>query len=140
MNIGLPIGALNLFRISSFGFRISVGLALLVCTPFFCHAESFETAFESANKLYGQGKFAEAASAYEQILKSGRASTAVYFNLGNAFLRPVRSAARFARIARREAWLLAIRTCSPTSSLPGTRCKDLPSPSVHGNGGSANSA
>jgi tetratricopeptide (TPR) repeat protein len=88
----LFIGALNLFRISSFGFRISysklsIGVALAGCIPFFCRGEAIEPAFDSANKLYGQGKFTEAASAYEQILKSGRASTAVYFNLGNAFFK-----------------------------------------------------
>ncbi len=40
--------------------------------------------FDSANKLYDAGKFAEAAAGYESVLRSGRASLAVYFNLGNA--------------------------------------------------------
>jgi tetratricopeptide (TPR) repeat protein len=40
--------------------------------------------FDAANKLYEQGKFAEAAVAYEKIRQSGVASPALYFNLGNA--------------------------------------------------------
>jgi tetratricopeptide (TPR) repeat protein len=44
-------------------------------------------AFDTANKLYEQGKFSEAAAAYQRLLSSGQASTAVYFNLGNAFFK-----------------------------------------------------
>jgi len=43
--------------------------------------------FEAANKLYEQGKFAEAAVAYEAIRQSGVASPALYFNLGNALFK-----------------------------------------------------
>src|SRR5689334_21968587 len=44
-------------------------------------------AFDSANKLYEQGKFTEAASAYEKMVQTGQASAAVYYNLGNAFFK-----------------------------------------------------
>jgi tetratricopeptide (TPR) repeat protein len=44
-------------------------------------------AFDSANKLYEEGKFAEAASAYDTLAKSGQYSAALYFNLGNAFFK-----------------------------------------------------
>lgn len=47
-------------------------------------AEDLAARFESANRLYEQGRFAEAAAAYEAILSAGRASAALYFNLGNA--------------------------------------------------------
>jgi tetratricopeptide (TPR) repeat protein len=40
--------------------------------------------FEAANRLYEEKRFPEAVAAYEAILASGRASTALYFNLGNA--------------------------------------------------------
>lgn len=40
--------------------------------------------FEAANKLFEQGKFADAAAAYERMLTNGPASSAVHFNLGNA--------------------------------------------------------
>ena len=45
------------------------------------------TSFEQANTLYEQGKFQEAAAVYEGVIKSGRASSAVFFNLGNAYFK-----------------------------------------------------
>jgi tetratricopeptide (TPR) repeat protein len=47
-------------------------------------AEDAARLFDTANKLYEERKFSEAAAAYEKILTSGAASAAVYFNLGNA--------------------------------------------------------
>ncbi len=41
-------------------------------------------AFDTANKLYEQGKFAEAAAAYERLLQGGPSSPALFFNWGNA--------------------------------------------------------
>jgi tetratricopeptide (TPR) repeat protein len=43
--------------------------------------------FNSANSLYQAGKFGEAATAYEDILKTGIESKALYFNLGNAYYK-----------------------------------------------------
>ena len=43
--------------------------------------------FDSANKLYEEGKFTDAASAYEKLARSGETSAALYFNLGNAFFK-----------------------------------------------------
>jgi tetratricopeptide (TPR) repeat protein len=43
--------------------------------------------FDAANNLYGQGKFSQAAEAYEKMLRSGQVSAAVYFNLGNAWFK-----------------------------------------------------
>lgn len=40
--------------------------------------------FSAANKLYAEGQFAEAATAYEKILQSGEQSPALLFNAGNA--------------------------------------------------------
>ena len=40
--------------------------------------------FSAANKLYAQGKFSEAAAAYEKILGTGAQSTAMLFNDANA--------------------------------------------------------
>jgi tetratricopeptide (TPR) repeat protein len=48
---------------------------------------SIDAQFEVANKLYAQNKFAEAATAYEQIVAAGSASPALYFNLGNAHFK-----------------------------------------------------
>lgn len=44
-------------------------------------------AFEQANKLYEQGKFKEAAGAYEALIARGVESPAIYFNLGNAWYK-----------------------------------------------------
>jgi tetratricopeptide (TPR) repeat protein len=43
--------------------------------------------FENANKLYEHGKFAEAAALYTNLVQSGQVSSALYFNLGNAFFK-----------------------------------------------------
>jgi tetratricopeptide (TPR) repeat protein len=47
-------------------------------------AAGLSTEFNAANKLYAEGKFAEAATAYENILQSRAVSPALYFNYGNA--------------------------------------------------------
>lgn len=61
-------------------------LALLVLgVP--AHAAVSTEAFDAANKLYDAGNFPDAAGAYEKLLQSGQASSAIYFNLGNAFFR-----------------------------------------------------
>jgi tetratricopeptide (TPR) repeat protein len=43
--------------------------------------------FEAANKLYYEGKFNEAAGAYEKLLQATPRSAVLYFNLGNAFFK-----------------------------------------------------
>lgn len=60
---------------------------LLALAPACSRAELSASAFESANKLYEEGKFAEAASAYEKLLQSGQTSAALCFNLGNALFK-----------------------------------------------------
>lgn len=42
------------------------------------------TSFEQANQRYEEGKYAEAAAAYEALLARGAASANLHFNLGNA--------------------------------------------------------
>jgi tetratricopeptide (TPR) repeat protein len=43
--------------------------------------------FDAANKAYEQGKYADATAAYEKIQRAGASSPALYFNLGNAYLK-----------------------------------------------------
>jgi tetratricopeptide (TPR) repeat protein len=50
-------------------------------------ADELAGAFDAANRLYEQGKFAEAVSAYEKMVQSDSVSPALYFNLGNAFYK-----------------------------------------------------
>jgi tetratricopeptide (TPR) repeat protein len=52
-----------------------------------CAATERPSLFEEANRLYEQGKYPEAASHYESIVKAGRNSAGVYFNLGNAYFK-----------------------------------------------------
>src|SRR5881396_2723410 len=62
-------------------------ILLLLCAWSVPRAEDVPTAFDQANQLYEEGKFAEAATAYEKMLRPGQASPALYFNLGNAFFK-----------------------------------------------------
>ncbi len=50
-------------------------------------AADVTAAFDQANKLYEQGKFTEAAAAYEKLTQDGQVSATVYFNLGNAWFK-----------------------------------------------------
>lgn len=55
-----------------------------VLWPLAARPEAMSADFEAANKLYEEGKYAEAAASYEKLLQGGRVSAALYFNLGNA--------------------------------------------------------
>ncbi len=46
-----------------------------------------QTAFDKANEQYRKGDFANAVETYESILKSGKESAELYFNLGNAYYK-----------------------------------------------------
>lgn len=59
-------------------------LALIGAAP---GADLLTTAFDQANKLYEERKFAEAAAAYEKLIQSGYGSATLYYNLGNAFFK-----------------------------------------------------
>src|SRR5579871_2570851 len=50
-------------------------------------ATDITSGFVSANKLYEEGKFSDAASAYETLIQGGTVSSALYFNLGNAYFK-----------------------------------------------------
>jgi tetratricopeptide (TPR) repeat protein len=59
-------------------------LTLLLCL---CFHPARAAVFEDANRLYEQGKFAEAIPLYQNLLKSGHHSPGVLFNLGNAHFK-----------------------------------------------------
>lgn len=84
----------ELWRHSGFGFPISFrfrvsafGLICMLLITASSFAADTGSRFDAANKLYEQGKFSEAAAAYEQVVQSGMVSPALYFNLGNAFFK-----------------------------------------------------
>jgi uncharacterized protein YgiM (DUF1202 family) len=60
----------------------SILLALVFVGNLF--AADATTDFFAANKLYAQGKFSDAATAYEKMLQTGTRSSALLFNCGNA--------------------------------------------------------
>jgi tetratricopeptide (TPR) repeat protein len=43
--------------------------------------------FDQANRMYEQGKFAEAAAAYQRVISLGHTSPTIYYNLGNAWFK-----------------------------------------------------
>jgi len=66
----------------------SVGvLVALLVGAFGARAETVSDTFLQANKLYEEGKFSQAASMYEGLLREGHISPAIYFNAGNAWFK-----------------------------------------------------
>ena len=64
-----------------------LALVVVALLPLCAQAALPTAVFDAANKLYEEGKFAEAASAYEKLAESGQVSAALYFNLGNAYFK-----------------------------------------------------
>ena len=63
--------------------RLWVLIGTLICAGRISAAD-IAADFTAANKLYAEGKFAAAATAYEALLATGAASPALLFNAGNA--------------------------------------------------------
>ena len=78
-------------------------------------------AFDGANKHYEQGKFTEAACAYEQLLPSAPRSETLWFNLGNAWFKAGQIGRAIA--AYRQAEQLAPRDPAVRFNLQFTRKK-----------------
>jgi len=88
-NVGQCVSPARFMRLS---LRVRQAVPLLVAVlialfPAHSRAAVSAAAFESANKLYEEGKFTDAASAYAKLAQSGETSAALYFNLGNAFFK-----------------------------------------------------
>ena len=58
----------------------------------FATANNLKEQLKEANTQYEAGKYAEAAVLYEDILENNYESTAVYFNLGNAYYQQQKTA------------------------------------------------
>ena len=74
-------------HLSIFRFAGVLGVLLALLSANLLGAVEPLAHFEQANRLYEQGKFAEAASLYESMAKAGRHSAALFFNLGNAYFK-----------------------------------------------------
>ncbi|MBM4166864.1 MAG: tetratricopeptide repeat protein [Ignavibacteria bacterium] len=68
--------------------NVKCKILFLLLAPFsLLHAQTSEDFFQKGNELYRQGKFAEAISFYEKVLKKNEESGELYFNLGNAYYK-----------------------------------------------------
>jgi tetratricopeptide (TPR) repeat protein len=74
------------FQFLLFSWARLVALAIFVFAKT-VFAADLSPEFDSANKLYEQGKFSDAAAGYEKIVQSRSVSSALYFNLGNAYFK-----------------------------------------------------
>ena len=81
-------------------------LALLIASTS-VHAADLAGAFDTANKMYEQRKFQEAAAKYEELTRTGAAGPIMFFNLGNAWYKAGQLGRAIA--AYREAQRLAPR-------------------------------
>jgi tetratricopeptide (TPR) repeat protein len=91
-------------------------------------AADISTEFNAANKLYAEGKFADAATSYEKILQSKTVSPALYFNYGNAEFK----SGNFGRAIAtyRQAALLTPRDAEVRANLEFAR-NQVQGPTLH---------
>ncbi len=98
--------------------NLFAGLLLLVLgAPLF--AADLPADFSAANKLYAEGRFADAAAAYENILQAGGLSPSLLFNAGNAEFKSGHLGRAIA--AYRQAALLAPRDAELRANLAFVR-------------------
>jgi hypothetical protein len=62
-------------------------LMALMFFPFWLHADSPQDLFKRGNALYAEGKFAEAATAYQSAHDQGLHHWALFYNLGDAYYK-----------------------------------------------------
>ena len=86
--------------------------------------------FGAANKLYAEGRFADAAGAYETMIQSGVVSPALYFNHGNAEFKAGNLGQAIA--AYRRAAQLAPRDAEVRANLEFVRSQ-VQGPTLHEN-------
>lgn len=67
--------------------KMPVAILLTLLALLLNAAADVRADFNTANNLYAQGKFSEAAEAYEAIIAAGPGNTALYFNLGSAYFK-----------------------------------------------------
>ena len=74
--------------------------------------------FIQANRLYEEGKFAQSAAGYEKIIQAGSVSSALYFNLGNAWLKAGQFGKAILSYRQAEAIAPRPRTSGPICKSP----------------------
>ena len=88
---------------------------------FAARANDFTKSFDAANQLYVEGRFADAAAAYEGMLQTGNISEAILFNRGNALFREGKTGLAIA--SYREAQVLAPRDRDLRANLQFARTR-----------------
>ena len=68
-------------------YRQGVALGFILAAFQAVAGAASSASFDAANKLYEQGKFTEAAAAYQGLVQSGQVSAPLYYNLGNAWFK-----------------------------------------------------
>jgi len=77
--------------------------SILALTTFQLHGSAqLDADFQQANKLYEQGKFREAAAAYQALVDRRIESPAIYYNLGNAWYKADQNGRAMAAYLRAE--------------------------------------
>jgi tetratricopeptide (TPR) repeat protein len=96
-------------------------------------AETVSDTFLQANKLYEEAKYGQAAAMYEDLLRAGQVSPAIYFNAGNAWFkagqlgRAIYDFRRAEQLAPRDPDIRAnleiarARAGTSSAALPGSR-------------------
>ncbi|WP_461533255.1 tetratricopeptide repeat protein [Sinomicrobium sp.] len=66
-----------------------VAAILLLCFYGFVFAQdsSPDSLFDRGSALYNEGKYSEAAESYQAVLKAGKHSASLYYNLGNTYYK-----------------------------------------------------
>ncbi|MDR1022522.1 MAG: tetratricopeptide repeat protein [Prevotellaceae bacterium] len=65
-------------------------IAIVFCAamlPLIACAQAADTAWQKANMLYSEGKYAEASEVYLQLEKSGKVNAALFYNAGSSFYK-----------------------------------------------------
>ncbi|MEY4386917.1 MAG: hypothetical protein RLY20_2200 [Verrucomicrobiota bacterium] len=101
--------------------RFLVTALLVVAGICQLRADDFTASFDQANKLYEEGKFRDAAVAYEKIAVTGARSPALLFNLGNAYFKAGQMGEAIA--AYRAAEMLAPRDPDLRANLQFARAR-----------------
>ncbi|MBI3358088.1 MAG: tetratricopeptide repeat protein [Nitrospirae bacterium] len=67
--------------------RRQIPVYIILLSAVVAYAQGPEQRFDQGNKLYQQGKFAEARDAYDVLLREGFVSGDLYYNLGNTYYK-----------------------------------------------------
>lgn len=67
--------------------RFSMVFALFLLLSFFSGSAQQGSLFEAGNELYNQGEYLGAIDKYKEIIATGKHSSELYFNMGNAYYK-----------------------------------------------------